>query len=69
MLQKEALKDTEFPWTSEWEKESFKGMTLPSWLKRVAVGICKAYNITGICDAGYIANLIKNEISRVLEEK
>jgi hypothetical protein len=34
------------------------GVDAPDDAKRAAISICRSYGITGLCDPGYIANVI-----------
>lgn len=41
---------------------AFQGMDIPEKLKNASKRICLAYGIRGICDPGYIANVIAVEL-------
>jgi hypothetical protein len=50
-------------YSKAWFDECFEGMDeLPDDLRRVSESICQAYGIGGICDPGYIANVIAKEL-------
>ncbi len=42
----------------EWFNEAFKGVNVPDYARVAASRLCKIYNIGGVCDPAYIANLI-----------
>jgi hypothetical protein len=44
--------------------DAFSRMTPPPDIRSAAVRICQAYGIRGICDPGYIANVIAHELGR-----
>ena len=44
--------------------EAFREMDVPPDIRKAAERICQAYSIRGICDPGYIANLIAKETGR-----
>jgi len=46
--------------------ERLRGVKASSAATRAAVGICRAYNIRGWSDPGYIANVIQAEVKRSL---
>ena len=50
--------------SQEWFDEAFKGMQVPKDIRKAAERICRAYGISGICDPGYIANVIAVELGR-----
>ena len=50
--------------TKEFYDKAFKGVDVPPDLRRASERVCNAYNINGICDPMYIANVIAMEIGR-----
>ena len=48
--------------TKEFFDEAFKEMDIPEGLRKASERICQAYSIKGICDPGYIANVIAVEM-------
>lgn len=38
--------------------EAFQGVKTPYWAKQIAHHVCEAYGISGVCDPGYIANVV-----------
>lgn len=46
---------------AEFDAECFGGYIVPETLKKTVVTICKRFNISGVCDAMYIANTIAFE--------
>ena len=44
-------------------KEAWEGMqNVPEDLRRLSERLCRSYGIRGICDPGYIANVIAKEL-------
>ena len=43
---------------------AFEGMDIPEDLRAISERICGAYGIRGICDPGYIANIIAKALGR-----
>lgn len=48
--------------TAVWFLEAFSGCTASIEAKRAAMSICRSYDITGLCDPAYIANVIQREL-------
>lgn len=46
---------------NEFYSEAFKGYEVPDNLKLASMSICNRYDIKGICDPMYIANVIAKE--------
>ena len=40
------------------------GVTATDFAKEAAIRVCRSYNIVGICDPGYIANVIQSSFDR-----
>ena len=49
------------PLSPEWFDAAFENMEIPDFAMYAAIRICKAFNITGQADPGYIANVINQE--------
>ena len=49
--------------SKEWFEVAFEGVNAPDYIKVASAKICQAYNITGQCDPGYIANVINNKVN------
>ena len=47
----------------EFFTEAFKGYNVPSNIKSISESICNEFNIKGICDPMYIANVIAVELN------
>lgn len=43
-------------------EEAFKGYCVPQSIRTTSEGICKEFNIKGICDPMYISNIIAKEL-------
>jgi len=48
----------------EFFDSAFEGMDIPKDLRTASERICRAYAIKGLCDPGYIANIIAKETGR-----
>jgi len=49
---------------ADFYRSAWEGITPPADIQRAAERICDAYGIRGICDPGYIANVIALELGR-----
>jgi len=47
----------------EFFTEAFKGYNVPTNIRNISEGICKEFNIKGICDPMYISNVIAVELN------
>ena len=45
-------------------ERAFENMDSPPDIRAIAIRICRAYGINGICDPAYIANIIAKETGR-----
>lgn len=50
------------PLTDAFFDEAFRGYTMPSGIRLAAVKLCRAYQISGTSDPGYIANTIAHAL-------
>ena len=64
LIQKDKQRDEKFfteAFTNPVTKEPYR---VPNNIKRLSTCICRSYNITGICDPMYIANIIALELGK-----
>ena len=50
--------------SEEWFAKVFDGENVPEDIKRLSIRLCRSYNIGGICDPMYIANVTALELGR-----